>query len=223
MSFKDFVNNSLLGGTDITISRIFTVLALSCLLAAWVFATYRLHNRTSFYSREINITVALMPIVTAGIVLAMQSNLVISLGMVGALSIVRFRTAIKEPLDLFFLFWSVGIGIMCGAGLYLLAFIICLAVTHILVLLNLLPEITPPPLILSASLENEDSLKNLESDLSEKCKSINLCSCTVSRGRLELVAELRSKEPKAILTICNSCEGVISASLLSRDGSVVRG
>lgn len=222
MSFKDFVNNSLLGGTDITISRIFTVLAVSCLLAAWVFAVYRMHNRTSFYSREINMTVALMPIVTAGIVLAMQSNLVISLGMVGALSIVRFRTAIKEPLDLFFLFWSVGIGIMCGASLYVLALIICLAVTLVLVILNLLPE-NAPPIILSASVESEEALKRLEAKLNEKCRSFKLCSCTVSRGRLELVAELRTKESAEVLSICNTCEGVISASLLSRDGSVVRG
>lgn len=80
-----------------------------------------------------------MSVITAAIVLAMQSNLVISLGMVGALSIVRFRNAIKSSMDLVFLFWSISIGIICGAGLYEIAFVASLILTVLLFLLDLVP------------------------------------------------------------------------------------
>ena len=90
---------------------------------------------------------AVISIVTAGIVIAMQSSLAISLGMVGALSIVRFRTAIKEPLDLLFLFWSIGTGIICGAGLYELAVIVAIAATFGLFALQFVPLAAEPMLL----------------------------------------------------------------------------
>ena len=84
----------------------------------------------------------------------MQSNLVISLGMVGALSIVRFRTAVKEPKDLLFLFWSIGIGIILGARNYELALLISLVVTILLFLLELIPE-GRPSLLLVINMDRE--------------------------------------------------------------------
>lgn len=73
-------------------------------------------TRKTFYSKNFNTSLAVVAVVTAAIILTVQSNIVISLGMVGALSIVRFRTAIKEPMDLAFMFWSISVGIICGAG-----------------------------------------------------------------------------------------------------------
>ena len=99
--------------SDITVSRIAVVLALSLMLGLYVFIVYRMAVNNEFYSKDFNRTLVLMAVVTAAIVLAVQSNLVISLGMVGALSIVRYRTAIKSSLDLFFLFWAISIGIIC--------------------------------------------------------------------------------------------------------------
>ena len=84
----------------------------------WV---YRLASRNAFYSRDFNKALALMPVITAAIVLAMQSSIVISLGMVGALSIVRFRTAIKDPRDTTYIFWAIICGICCGVGMFLAA------------------------------------------------------------------------------------------------------
>ena len=103
---------------DITTGKIAATLIVTALLALYIFAIYRLVTRKVFYSKNFNISLAVMSLITAAIILAMQSNLVISLGMVGALSIVRFRTAIKDPMDLAFLFWSISVGIICGAGLY---------------------------------------------------------------------------------------------------------
>ena len=104
-----------------------------------------------FYSKNFNISLAVMSLITAAIILAMQSNLVISLGMVGALSIVRFRTAIKDPMDLAFLFWSISIGIICGAGLYEIALVTSVGVTVFILVLDMLPVGKAPICLLYTS------------------------------------------------------------------------
>ena len=115
MSFSDVIKKSVLEGftqSDIGTVTIVVTLGVTGLIALYIFAFYRLASRSAFYNRDFNKTLALMPIVTAGIVLAMQSSIVISLGMVGALSIVRFRNAVKDSMDLLYLFWSIGVGII---------------------------------------------------------------------------------------------------------------
>ena len=125
MSFKDMIKNSVLESfsSDITPQRIIIVLLAALVLGLYVFVIYRMAVNNEFYSKDFNRTLVLMAVVTAGIVLAIQSNLVISLGMVGALSIVRFRTAVKDPLDLLYLFWSITTGITAGAGMYALTLV----------------------------------------------------------------------------------------------------
>ena len=105
---------------DITVLQIFGVLCLVALISVYIFGVYRLVTRKTFYSKNFNISIAALAMITAAIILAVQSNIVISLGMVGALSIVRFRTAVKDPLDLLYLFWAITTGITAGAGMYLL-------------------------------------------------------------------------------------------------------
>ena len=120
MSFRDVIKKSVLEGfvqSDIGTVAVLVTLGITTLLALYIYYIYRLSSRSAFYSRDFNKTLALMPVVTAAIVLAMQSSIVISLGMVGALSIVRFRNAVKDPMDLLFLFWSISVGIVCGARL----------------------------------------------------------------------------------------------------------
>lgn len=90
------------GGSDITTVRILVTLAVTCALALYIFIVYYVATKKTFYSKTFNIALFMIAVITSSIILAMQSNLVISLGMVGALSIVRFRTAIKDPMDLIF-------------------------------------------------------------------------------------------------------------------------
>ena len=126
MGFKDVFKKSFLEGftsMDITTGKIAATLIVTALLALYIFAIYRLVTRKVFYSKNFNISLAVMSLITSAIILAMQSNLVISLGMVGALSIVRFRTAVKDPMDLLYLFWAITTGITTGAGMYVLALI----------------------------------------------------------------------------------------------------
>ena len=137
MSFKDIFKKSFLEGftaMDISTSKILATLAMVVILSLYIFCIYRVVTRKTFYSKTFNISLAAIAIITASIILAMQSNLVISLGMVGALSIVRYRTAIKDPMDLLYLFWSISVGITLGAGLYVLAIatmLIMVAVVHL--------------------------------------------------------------------------------------------
>ena len=126
MSFKDIFKKSFLEGftaMDISTSKILATLAMVVILSLYIFCIYRVVTRKTFYSKTFNISLAAIAIITASIILAMQSNLVISLGMVGALSIVRFRTAVKDPLDLLYLFWSITTGITAGAGMYALGLV----------------------------------------------------------------------------------------------------
>lgn len=130
MSFKDIFKNSFLNGftEGLDVKTIIIGLAITTLLACYIFFVYRIVTRKSFYSQNFNLSLISMAIITAAIILTIQSNIVLSLGMVGALSIIRFRTAIKDPLDLVFLYWSISIGIICGAGLSVIAVILFLTI-----------------------------------------------------------------------------------------------
>lgn len=126
MSFKDIFKKSFLEGfasTEITTLTVVTALGVACLLALYIFFVYRVVTRKTFYSKNFNITLAGVTVITSSLILTMQSSVVLSLGMVGALSIVRFRTAIKEPVEIVFLFWSLAVGIVIGAGMIPLAVI----------------------------------------------------------------------------------------------------
>ena len=138
MGARDVIKKSILEGfsMEMSVFQVISILLITVLLSVYIYYIYRLNSHSSFYSRDFNKTLAIMPVLTAAIVLALQSSLVISLGMVGALSIVRFRNAIKNPMDLLFLFWSISTGIICGAGLYMLAIVTCLVVTILSFLLD---------------------------------------------------------------------------------------
>ena len=99
---------------DITTSTILTMLVMVSIFSAYEFLVYRFISKRSFYSKHFNIALAIIPFFVASIIMALQSSLVVSLGTIGALAIIRFRTAIKDPLDMVYLFWSVHTGIVVG-------------------------------------------------------------------------------------------------------------
>ena len=222
MGFKDLFKKSFLEGftsMDITTGKIAATLIVTALLALYIFAIYRLVTRKVFYSKNFNISLAVMSLITAAIILAMQSNLVISLGMVGALSIVRFRTAIKDPMDLAFLFWSISIGIICGAGLYEIALVTSVGVTVFILVLDMLPVGKAPMMLVvnSSEMNGEKAVLDVVGKYARyyKVKSRNL-----SKGRLDLVIELKVKEESALVSEVAALDGMLSASMISHDGEV---
>ena len=222
MGFKDVFKKSFLEGftsMDITTAKIVATLFVSALLALYVFAIYRLVTRKVFYSKNFNISLAAMSIITAAIILAMQSNLVISLGMVGALSIVRFRTAIKDPMDLVFMFWSISIGIICGAGLYEVALVTSVAVTVFILVLDMIP-VSKAPMMLVINSSQMDGEQQILDIVGKYSKSYKVKSRNLSKGRLERVVELRVKDESALVSEVAALEGMIGASLIAHDGEV---
>ena len=222
MGFKDVFKKSFLEGftsMDITTAKIVATLFVSALLALYVFAIYRLVTRKVFYSKNFNISLAAMSIITAAIILAMQSNLVISLGMVGALSIVRFRTAIKDPMDLVFMFWSISIGIICGAGLYEVALVTSVAVTVFILVLDMIP-VSKAPMMLVINSSQMDGEQQILDVVGKYSKSYKVKSRNLSKGRLDMVVELRVKDESALVSEVAALEGMIGASLIAHDGEV---
>ena len=170
MSTKDVIKSSILesltGGTYLDVSTILGILIFSALIGLYVYMVYRLSAKSAFYSKDLNITMAGMPIMIAGIMIAMQSNLLVSFGMVGALSIVRFRTAVKNPLDLLYLFWAVSAGIICGVNLKVLALLISALMTAVVLLLQLMPVMQAPHVLVLRG-----DAKKVDWDAVKKCVS----------------------------------------------------
>jgi len=222
MSFKDIFKKSFLegyAGADITAFTVVVALAIACALALYIFLVYRVLTRKTFYSKNFNISLAGITVITTALILTMQSSVVLSLGMVGALSIVRFRTAIKDPMDLMFLFWSISVGIICGAGLAQVAVILSIVVTLGLLILNKLP-VAKAPMILVVNATNIDLEEKITDTVSQYTKSFTVKSRNLTKETLDLVIELRIAKGSELVKQIMELEGVTSASLLSHDGEV---
>lgn len=222
MNFIDIFKKSFLEGyatSDIQISTVFICILCTAILAAYIFLIYRSINKNSFYNRNFNMSLVGIAVVTAAVILTIQSNIVVSLGMVGALSIVRFRTAIKDPMDLVFLFWSITVGIICGAGFVMIAVIASLALTLIIVLFSMLPD-AKGNLILVV---NADSYKNEEPIMDIVTKTCRICKVrarNITKSSLNLAIEIRCTQQETLIATLMELEGVISASLVEHDGEV---
>lgn len=222
MSYSDIIKKSVLEGfsyADFSTTKMAVTLGLTFLIAVYIFFVYRFITRSTFYNKNFNITMAIISVVTAGIVIAMQSNFVISLGMVGALSIVRFRTAIKEPMDLLFLFWSIGTGIMCGAGLYELAIVIALVVTFGLLVLQLVP-VMASPMLLVIKLNNIDKEETVLSTVKKSTQKYKIDSKSITNGRENLIMEIMVKDYSSLTNEISKIEGVVSVTLMHHEGEV---
>ncbi len=222
MSFKDVFKKSFLEGftsMDIDTSKILATLLVVILLALYIFVVYRVVTRKTFYNKNFNIALVAVAIITAGIILAMQSNLVISLGMVGALSIVRFRTAVKDPMDLAFLFWSISVGIVCGGGLYEVGVIVSIIVTLCIVGLDMIP-VAKAPMLLVVNLDGPDREDAVMEAVRRRCRHCRVRSRNVSSGREDMIIELRVKEEKQLVAEVSGIDGVEYVSLVAHDGEV---
>ena len=173
MTFEDIFKKSFLEGystIEINTATILVALFFSLILGLYIFFCYRVMTRRTFYSRNFNISLVALTLITSAIILTIQSSVVVSLGMVGALSIVRFRTAIKDPMDLVFLFWAISVGIICGAGLSEIAILSSLAVTLVLYVLNLVPVGKAPMILVVSAVYSKETASSC------------LCSCFNGNG-----------------------------------------
>lgn len=222
MSFKDIFKKSFLegySGAEITSVTVIVALVIACALALYIFLVYRVITRKTFYSKNFNISLAGITVITAALILTMQSSVVLSLGMVGALSIVRFRTAVKDPMDLMFLFWSISVGIICGAGLAQVAVILSIVVTVGVLVLNQLP-VAKVPMILVVNASDIEIEGKVTEILSQFSKHYTVKSRNMTKDTLDLVIEIRTADGGKLIKQLMSIDDVTSASLLSHDGEV---
>ncbi len=161
MSITDIFKKSFLDGyssADINIYTASAAMLVACCMGLYIFVVYRVLTRKTFYSKTFNISLAAITVITTAVIITIQSSIVVSLGMVGALSIVRFRTAVKDPMDLAFLFWAIVAGIICGVGMAEIAIIMSLLLTVGIVVLDKLP-VAKAPMILVVNASDPDAEK----------------------------------------------------------------
>ena len=222
MSFSDIFKKSFLEGyasTELTTTSIAACLLIAGALGIYIFFAYRFLCRKAFFNKNFSIALIAIAEITAAIILTVQSNVVISLGMVGALSIVRFRTAIKDPLDLIFLFWAISIGIICGAGLAMVALLLTLFVSVLLLIFNALP-IAKAPVLLLVSSSNPQAEAAVLAAAKQFSRAAVVKSRSLTARQLDLIIELRTAREPALTAAVMALEGTISCSIVAHDGEV---
>ena len=211
------VEEAFAGGAEMYAGKVIFLLLASGLLGLYIFAVYRNQSKSAFYSKDLNMTMAGLPIIVCGILIAMQSSLVVSLGMVGALSIIRFRNAVKSPLDLLYFFWSISVGIMCGVGLVVLALFVCAAMTLLVVLLRLVPGAkTTSVVVLRTGKETDwNAVREL---LGKYGKNVKEKSRSRQAGQTEVIFELFTREEDKLIGELEQLETIEQIHFLSHDG-----
>ena len=219
-TFTDIIKNSFLEETaDFSIAAASVSLLSALFIGLFIFFIYKKTYAGVMYSKPFNTSLVLLSVLTTFVILAVTSNVVLSLGMVGALSIVRFRTAIKEPLDLVFLFWSISVGIILGAGLYSLAFLGSAFITVILLVLTGKVD-SSAPYILMLQLENENAELQATEIIKNRFGKVIIKSKSITDGQPELIYEVKVKNNEtSFMNELSAIEGVQNATLVSYNGN----
>ncbi len=202
----------------LSVSAILLCICITALLGAYIFIIYRRINQATFYNRSFNISLVAIAVITAAIIITIQSNIVVSLGMVGALSIVRFRTAVKDPLDLVFLFWSISIGIICGAGFALIAVIASLALTVIIVILLSIKQ-DKSVTLLSIRTNNFEAENMIMDIIKNNCTYSNVRAQNMDADGMDMTIEIRIKEKERLVHELMNADFTKSLSFVENSGN----
>ncbi len=219
MTFNDIFKSSFLDkATSFSILDFTIAMALAFALGLFIFFIYKLTYNGIMYSAAFGLSLLAMTMITTLVLLAVTSNVVLSLGMVGALSIVRFRTAVKDPMDIVFLFWAIAVGIVLGAGIIPLAVFGSLFIGLILwVFVNRKGHDIPYILIINCS--NAVAEKEVTARLKDKLKRQVLKSKTVTKEGIELTLEVRLKDDNSeFVNDLSDFEGINNVVLVSYNG-----
>ena len=219
INFSDiFKSNVLENVNGVSLLDMFVAIALSFGLGMFIFLVYKKTYSGVMYSASFGTTLIALTMITTVVILAVTSNVVLSLGMVGALSIVRFRTAIKEPLDIAFLFWSIAAGIVLAAGLIPLA-VFGSGMIGIILLVFVNRKSHTNPYIVVIRCNGHDSETKAKAFLDGKTERCVVKSKSAQKGSVELNMEIRLKDDNTdFVNVLADMEGVQSAVLVSYNG-----
>lgn len=219
MTFNDIFKSSFLENiTSVSILDMVIALALAFGIGLFIFFVYKKTYQGVMYSSSFGTTLVALTVITTLVILAVTSNVVLSLGMVGALSIVRFRTAIKEPLDIAFLFWSIAVGIVLAAGMIPLAVIGSVIIGVILIVfVNRKSHFNPYIAVISC--DSTEAEKEATEFLKSNVKKCVVKSKSVQKGRIDLNLEIRLKDDNTdFVNRLSEISGVSNAVLVSYNG-----
>ena len=219
MTFNDIFKSSFLENiSEFSILDTLIGLAVALVIGLFIFIIYKKTLTGVLYSSGFALTLVGLSLVTTLVIMAVTSNVVLSLGMVGALSIVRFRTAIKEPVEIVFLFWSLAVGIVIGAGMIPLA-VIGSAIIGVILLLFANRKIHNDPYILVTNCTDENAENAVMDILGKEAAHCVVKAKTVTTSGIELTAELRTKTAStAFVNAIAQLPGVETATLVSYNG-----
>lgn len=223
MNFKSIFKSSFLEAfaqNEVSAGEVTVILLSTCVIALYIFLVYRMITRKTFYSKNFNISLAALSLITAIVILTVQSNIVLSLGMVGALSIVRFRTAIKDPMDLVFLFWAISVGIACGAGMLEIAVIGSLVLTALIFVLDRLPMAKAAMILVISAQAGKERTAQITELVKKHSKYYKVKSRNITGEQLDMVMELWSSKEEELTEELAALSGIHSVSLMSHDGEV---
>ena len=213
MSIQDVLKKSFLNqfNSDLSTTSIVGTLILTALIGTYIFVIYRAVCRKAFYSKSFAISLPVISMITASIIISIQSSVVISLGMVGALSIVRFRTA--------FLFWTISVGIICGAGLFEVAVEASILITIVMLLLHFVPNVKPALLLLVNGTDSKIQAE-LEQVLKDGTRFYKIKSRNMTGTGIDMIVELKTKDEGALIEKVLAIPAVESATLMTHDGEI---
>ena len=200
---------------SITTITIFSVLIIVLLLAVYEFLIYRFVSHRSFYNKSFNITIAILPFFISTIILCLQSNIIITLGTIGALAIIRFRTAIKDPVDMLYLLWSVYIGIICGCQLFEVGVLTSVIVTIVLLILDHINFGKCPYVLILHS--EEDIEKDLQKSFKEKKINNKFKSRNYTNKGYDYAIEFTTKDLEGLKKELKNNQKVSKYSIIEYD------
>jgi len=223
LSFQDMLKKSFTQldfSSTLTVSDIAIVLFMTLLLGMFIFYIYKKTFQGILYTQSFNVSLVMVAVVTSLVIMTISSNFILSLGMVGALSIVRFRTAIKDPMDIVFMFWAIAVGIANGAGFFKISIIGSAFIGLILfVLTKYKTRSTPYLLILNY---NDNGHSKIIDYLKTELNDFRIKAKTVTNDNVELTLELRiDDDDTSFVNRISKIDEVKNAVLVSYNGDYV--
>ncbi|MCE5344499.1 MAG: DUF4956 domain-containing protein [Eubacteriales bacterium] len=198
---------------------LFLALGLGFLVGAIIAFVYKRTYRGVLYSPSFGITLIMLTLITTPVVMCIKSDIALSMGMVGALSIVRFRTAVKDPMDTAYMFWALTMGILLGAGLHLVAIIVVLTIGVLMFVLTFVKFANPNSYLLVVHYD-EYCEQAINAELRRSVKAYKLRSKSLTRAGAEMTYEVRLNERHEIVTRMLDIEGVHDATLVACQSEV---
>jgi uncharacterized membrane protein YhiD involved in acid resistance len=220
MTLNDIFKNDFIEQTTGALSMLEMLMTfmIAFLIGVGIFYIYKKTFQGVIYSKTFNISLVVLSLISATIIIGVTNNIVLSLGMVGALSIVRFRTSIKDPIDVVYMFWSIGSGIIVGAGLYVLGLISFMIIGLVLYFFNKV-DVRLEPYLLIIGYDQKEAEDKIYHAMNSSLNQYKIKSKTKVPGRYELTVEIRTKVDKSSLVDdIDQIEGVSNVAMLSYDG-----